>query len=70
MVYRVLRFAAGHSKPLRRSAFSYCDDERPGRMEFAKQRFGGPFTTETVEDVKTFLRILLMLLAICPMSIF
>ena len=65
-VYRVLRFVARHDKPLRRSAFSFCDDERPSRMDFAKQRFGGPFTTETVEDVKTFLRILLMLLAIGP----
>ena len=65
-VYRVLKFVAKHDKPLRRSAFSYCDDERPSRIEFAKRRFGGPFTTETVEDVKTFLRILLMLVAIGP----
>ena len=65
-VYRVLKFVAKHDKPLRRSAFAYCDDERPSRIEFAKKRFGGPFTTETVEDVKTFLRILLMLVAIGP----
>ena len=65
-VYRVLKFAAKHNRPLRRSAFAYCDDERPSRIEFAKQRFGGPFTTETVEDVRTFLRILIMLVAIGP----
>ena len=28
-------------------------------IDFAKQKFGGPFTTEQVEDVKTFWRILL-----------
>ena len=65
-VYKVLKFAAKHNRPLRRSAFTYCDDERPSRIELAKQRFGGPFTTETVEDVRTFLRILVMLVAIGP----
>ena len=67
-VYRVLKFAAKHDKPLQRSALTYCDDERPTRMEFAKQRYGGPFTTEMVEDVKTFLKILVMLLVISPIS--
>jgi peptide/histidine transporter 3/4 len=66
MVYRVLKFAARNNRPLRPSAFTYCDDEIPTRMEFAKQRYGGPFSTETVEDVKTFLRILVILLAIGP----
>ena len=65
-VYRVLKYVAQHDKPVRRSAFAYCDDERPMRMDFAKERFGGPFSTETVENVKTFLRILLTLLAIGP----
>ena len=64
MVYRVLKFTAQHSQPLaRRSAFAYCDDEIPSRLDFSKQRYGGPFSTETVEDVKTFLRILVMLVA-------
>ena len=63
-VYRVLKFTAQHSQPLaRRSAFAYCDDEIPSRLDFAKQRYGGSFSTETVEDVKTFLRILVMLVA-------
>ena len=65
-VYRVLKFAAKHDKPLRRSALTYCDDERPTRIEFAKQKYGGPFTTEMVEDVKTFLRILIMLFVMSP----
>ena len=66
IVYRVLKFAAKHDKPLRRSALTYCDDERPTRIEFAKQKYGGPFTTEMVEDVKTFLRILIMLFVMSP----
>ena len=70
-MYRVLKFTAKHGKPLgHRSALTYSDDVRPSRIDFAKQKFGGIFTTEVVEDVKTFLRILLMLLAITPMFYF
>ena len=64
MVFKVLNFAKRHSYPLQRSAFTYCDDEEPSRLDFAKERYGGPFTTEQVEDVKTFLKILGVLLAL------
>ena len=66
VVTKVLNFARKHKYPLQRSAFTYCDDERPTRLDFGKQRFGGPFTTEQVEDVKTFFRIMLVLLSIGP----
>ena len=60
-VVEVLSFVRKHAYPLNRSAFTYCDNERPSRMDFAKERYGGPFTTEQVEDVKTFLRLLALL---------
>ena len=44
----------------------YADDEEPTRIDFANERYGGPFKTEQVEDVKTFLRILLVLLVLGP----
>ena len=69
MVIKVLNFARKSKHPLQRSAFTYCDDERPSRIDYAKNRYGGPFTTEQVEDVKTLLRILLVLLAIGPVFI-
>ena len=69
MVVKVLNFARKHKYPLQRSAFTYCDDERPSRLDFAKERFGGPFTTEQVEDVKTLFRILLLLLAVGPVFV-
>ena len=64
MVFKVLSFAKRHHYPLQRSAFTYCDDEEPSRLDFGKERYGGPFTTEQVEDVKTLLKILGMLLAL------
>ena len=65
-VYDVIKFARSHKHPLQRSAFTHCDNYIPSRLDFAKERFGGPFTTEQVEDVKTFLRILLVLFAVGP----
>ena len=64
MVVKVLNFAKRHRYPLQRSAFTYCDDEEPCRIDFGKERYGGPFTTEQVEDVKTFLKILGVLLTL------
>ena len=63
-VLKVLNFVRKHKYPLYRSAFTYCYDERPSRIDFAKSRYGGPFTTEQVEDVKTFFRILMLLLSL------
>ena len=68
-VFNVIKFAKNHKHPLRRSAFTYCDDYVPSRIDFAKQRFGGPFTTEQVENVKTFLRIIIVLLATGPLFV-
>ena len=66
MVVKVLNFARRHKYPLQRSAFTYADDEEPSRIDYAKERYGGPFTTQQVEDVKTFLRILTVLLVLGP----
>ena len=62
VVYKVLKFAKNHTHPIRRSAFAYCEDELPSRLDLGKKKYGGPFTTEEVEDVKAFLGILGVLL--------
>ena len=69
-VIKVLHFARKNKYPLRRSAFTYCDDfSQPSRIDFAKEIFGGPFTTPQVEDVKTFFRIVLVLFSLGPLFI-
>ena len=64
IIYRVLKFAAKHKAPLNRSAFTYWEEDIPSRLDLGKSRYGGPFTTEQVEDVKTFFRLLLVLLPV------
>ena len=65
-VYKVLQFARRHKYPLQRSAFTYCDDYLPSRIDFAKERYGGPFSTEEVENVKTLFRIIVILISSGP----
>ena len=67
LVYKVVKFAAQHKTPIHRSAFTYCEDDLPSRMDLGKEKYGGPFTTEQVEDVKAFLGILCILLTLGPM---
>ena len=67
LVYRVIKFAWHHEIPVRRSAFTYCEDEWPSRVDLSKQKYGGPFTVEQVEDVKAFLGILKVLVSIVPL---
>jgi peptide/histidine transporter 3/4 len=57
-VYKIIKYAVRNKYPRQRSAFTYCEDELPSRIDFGKRKYGGPFTTEQVEDVKTFLRVL------------
>ena len=66
LVYKVVRFSYQHKVPLRRSAFTYCDEESQTRLDVGKHKYGGPFTTKQVEDVKAFWGILKVLVSIGP----
>ena len=59
LIWRVMRFAWKYKKPLQPSAFTYCDGP-PSRLDLAKERYGGPYTTVQVEDVKSFWYLLLI----------
>ena len=61
-IMSVLKYAATHKYPARRSAFTYWEEEIPSRVDLGKSKYGGPFTNEQVEDVKTFFRILVYVL--------
>ena len=66
---QVLNFARKHKHPVQRSAMTYCENEPYKRIDLGKQKYGGPFTTEQVEDVKTLLRILCVLLTACSVFV-
>ena len=60
----MLNYARKTKYPERRSAFTYIDEEEPSRLDYGKHKFGGPFTEEEVEDVKTILRLLPLFLSV------
>ena len=53
LIFQVLNYARKNKCPRLRSAFTYIDEEHPSHLDFGKHKFGGPFTEEEVEDVKT-----------------
>ena len=63
-IYKVLKYSWNHKVPELRSAFTYWEEDIPRRIDLGKNKYGGPFTNEEVEDTKTFLRILPLLLCL------
>ena len=69
LIYQVLKYAVKNKYPRLRSAFTYWEDKPYSRIDLGKNKYGGPFTTEQVEDVKTFFRILAVFGFCTPMFI-
>ena len=61
LIFQVLKYAAKTKYPRLRSSFTYWEDKPYSRIDLAKARYGGPFTVEQVEDVKTFFRIAIVI---------
>ena len=65
LVYKVVRYAIKNKHIRQRTAFSYCENYLPSRIDFGKSKYGGPFTTEQVEDVKTLFRVIVVIFIGC-----
>ena len=68
ILYGVLKFTYKHKVPVNRSALTYWEEDAPKRIDVAKEKYGGPYTTENVEDVKTLGRIVFII--ILPLFIY
>ena len=60
----VLKFSSQHKIPIHRSSLTFYDDTPPSRLDLGKSKYGGPFSTEKVEDVKSFFAISLLLVSV------
>ena len=69
LINQVLKYAMKNKHPRLRSAFTYWEDKPYSRIDLGKNKYGGPFTIEQVEDVKTFFRILAVFGFSTPMFI-
>ena len=58
LIIRALNYARKHKYPERRSALTYWEEDIPSCIDLGMSKYGGPFSVEEVEDVKTFFRLL------------
>ena len=64
IIYEVLKYSWKHKIPELRSALTYWENDIPSRIDLGKDKYGGPFTYEEVENVKSFFRLLLLILSL------
>ena len=64
IICKVLKYSWKHKIPEQRSALTYWENDIPSRIDLGKDKYGGPFTYEEVEDVKSFFRLLLLILSL------
>ena len=64
IICEVLKYSWKHKIPEQRSALTYWENDIPSRIDLGKDKYGGPFTYEEVEDVKSFFRLLLLILSL------
>ena len=57
-IVKVLNYARNNKYPENRSALTYWEHDIPSRVDLGKQKYGGPFTEDEVENVKTTLRLI------------
>ena len=58
LIVRVLNYARKHKYPENRSALTYWEEEIPSRLNLGKEKYGGPFSEEEVENVKTIFHMI------------
>ena len=64
LIGQVLNYARKNKYPRNRSALTYWEEDYPSRLDLGKEKYGGPFSVEQVEDVKTVLRLIPLLISI------
>ena len=67
LIFKVLNYARKNKYPRNRSALTYWEKDIPSRIDLGKAKYGGPFSEEQVEDVKTVLRLIPMLVCLAGM---
>ena len=64
LIAKVLNYARKNKYPRNRSALTYWEEDYPSRLDLGKDKYGGPFTVEEVENVKTVLRMIPLMICI------
>ena len=68
LIAKVLNYARENKYPRNRSALTYWEEDYPSRLDLGKEKYGGPFTVEEIENVKTVLRMIPLMICIVGLS--
>ena len=68
LIAKVLNYARKNKYPRNRSALTYWEEDYPSRLDLGKDKYGGSFTEEEVENVKTVLRMIPLMICIIGLS--
>ena len=68
LIAKVLNYARKNKYPRNRSAFTYWEENYPSRLDLGKEKYGGPFTEEQVENVKVVMRLTPLLICIVGLT--
>ena len=64
LIVRVLNYAWKNKYPRNRSAFINWEEDNPSRLDLGKEKYGGPFSEDEIEDVKTVLKLTPLLICV------
>ena len=64
LIGQVLNYARKNKYPRNRSALTYWEEDYPSRLDLGKEKYGGPFSEEQVEDVRTVLSLIPLLISV------
>ena len=64
LIGQVLNYARKNKYPRNRSALTYWEEDYPSRLDLGKEKYGGPFSEEQVEDVRTVLFLIPLLISV------
>ena len=65
LIAQVLNYARKNKYPRNRSSLTFWEEDYPSRLDLGKEKYGGPFSEEEVEDVRTILQLTPLL--VCAM---
>ena len=68
LIAKVLNYSRKNKYPSNRSALTYWEEDYPSRLDLGMEKYGGPFSEEEVQDVKTMLRLIPLLISVVGFS--
>ena len=69
LIVQVITYARKNKHPRNRSAFTYWEENYPSRLDLGKEKYGGPFSEEEVEDVRTVLQLVPLLVCLVTLGL-